>query len=714
MNIEGNNTLKPFDQNLNTYDNVDFTRVDVSGAIIDNSQLATKLYVDTHGGGGGGGDMNYTGTTPATNYIYKSASSDGKSATKSNIVDTGATVTVITTLQCLALDGQAMGGNLNIGNNQATVTIPATNGIIANKFVKSGGLVTDFLKGNGTVDTSTYLTTTSASSTYVPLSGGTMTGNLTSTAFVKSGGLVTDFLKGNGTVDTSTYLTTTTAGTTYVPLSGGTMTGNLTSTAFVKSGGLVTDFLKGNGTVDTSTYVTNPTYNLGVSTLNNALIILPMTADFLPSGYLATSNFAGTANFQAFDLNTATYYSSYANYSSLTGTYTGYIQTPLLPFGTLNGDWLQIEYPSPISVMGYTISSSVSLSQVPSTFTLLTSTDNVNWTAQDSEVAVQWVLGTSKSYTFPSPITSKYFRLSVYLVGNTGTSSRTNFVINELTLTQNTATSVTVPTLISNKTTFTNNNELISKQYVDTSIYSTNNMVSSLYFTSSATLSATNGYMPSSGLVTIGSVTTLVAQASTNSFTKIFRVNNPPSSTADGAKSGYLGTTSFPKIYVGTGFIYNVSFGIGDTNTAATSVCQMFVGLQIATTTPLLMSSLGPATAASIIGVGCDLGNSVLSFYSNGVALTTKIPTTYSCATPSQLWFNLTITNQNNSNVVLLTLSELTTNTSVSQSYTLSGLSTGILNTSLLYPCHTRAMATAGGVVGAANTLFGKFQLYLK
>ena len=117
MNIEGNNNLKPFNQDLNTTNAVDFTRVDVSDAIIDNQQLATKLYVDTHGGGGGGGgDMNYVGTTPATNYIYKSASSDGKSATKSNIVDTGSTVTVITTLQCLALDGQAMGGNLNIGN----------------------------------------------------------------------------------------------------------------------------------------------------------------------------------------------------------------------------------------------------------------------------------------------------------------------------------------------------------------------------------------------------------------------------------------------------------------------------------------------------------------------------------------------------------------------------------------------------------------------
>jgi hypothetical protein len=148
MDIFGNVGSNPFDQALNTYDNVDFTRVDVTDAIVDNSQLATKLYVDTHGGGGGGGgDMNYVGTTPATNFIYKAASSDGKSATKSNIVDTGATVTVITTLQCLALDGQAMGGNLNIGNNQATVTILAD--CIADKFVKSGGTAIQYLMGDG-------------------------------------------------------------------------------------------------------------------------------------------------------------------------------------------------------------------------------------------------------------------------------------------------------------------------------------------------------------------------------------------------------------------------------------------------------------------------------------------------------------------------------------------------------------------------------------
>ena len=139
----------------------------------------------------------------------------------------------------------------------------------------------------------------------------------------------------------------------------------------------------------------------------------------------------------------------------------------------------------------------------------------------------------------------------------------------------------------------------------------------------------------------------------------------------------------------------------------------MLHGLQIATTVPNFSSTSSPYLAPSIIGVGCDLGSSVLSFYSNGTGSVTRIATTYSCATPSALWFNLTITNQNNSNIVILDLAELTTGTNVSQSFTLSGAS-GIVNTALLYPVHTRAMATIGGVTGSAHTLFGRFQLYLK
>ena len=53
MNINGNTTRNPFDQNLNTTDDVDFARVDVSDAITDNQQLATKLYVDNNGGKNG-------------------------------------------------------------------------------------------------------------------------------------------------------------------------------------------------------------------------------------------------------------------------------------------------------------------------------------------------------------------------------------------------------------------------------------------------------------------------------------------------------------------------------------------------------------------------------------------------------------------------------------------------------------------------------------
>ena len=119
MDIFGNNGNNPFDQNLNTTDTVDFTRVDVSGAIVDNSQLATKLYVDTHGGGGG--NMNYTGTTPATNYIYKASASNGQDAIKSSITDDG-----------------------------TNCVVSATNGITANKIIKSGGTAIQYLMGDGT------------------------------------------------------------------------------------------------------------------------------------------------------------------------------------------------------------------------------------------------------------------------------------------------------------------------------------------------------------------------------------------------------------------------------------------------------------------------------------------------------------------------------------------------------------------------------------
>jgi hypothetical protein len=154
MNILGNEGNNPFDQNLNTTDAVDFTRVDVSDAIIDNSQLATKLYVDTHGGGGGGGNMKYVGTTPATNKIYKALASNGHDAIESSITDDGTNCIVnANVLKSYQLDSINSGISWTIGASAYQIVVPATNGIISNQFKKIGGIATEFLKADGTADT---------------------------------------------------------------------------------------------------------------------------------------------------------------------------------------------------------------------------------------------------------------------------------------------------------------------------------------------------------------------------------------------------------------------------------------------------------------------------------------------------------------------------------------------------------------------------------
>jgi hypothetical protein len=48
----------------------------------------------------------------------------------------------------------------------------------AGTIIKQGGTSSQFLKANGDVDSSTYLTTGSAASTYLPLTGGTLSGDL--------------------------------------------------------------------------------------------------------------------------------------------------------------------------------------------------------------------------------------------------------------------------------------------------------------------------------------------------------------------------------------------------------------------------------------------------------------------------------------------------------------------------------------------------------
>jgi len=69
----------------------------------------------------------------------------------------------------------AMSG-LSFGADQFSLKNITASSVTATSLIKSGGSSSEFLKADGSVDSNTYLTTSSASSTYLPLAGGTMTG----------------------------------------------------------------------------------------------------------------------------------------------------------------------------------------------------------------------------------------------------------------------------------------------------------------------------------------------------------------------------------------------------------------------------------------------------------------------------------------------------------------------------------------------------------
>jgi hypothetical protein len=81
-------------------------------------------------------------------------------------------------------NGEGLYINKTSGSGNAATIIGTLN---ATTLVKSGGTSSQFLKADGSVDSSTYLTTSAASSTYLPLAGGTLTGALSGTSATFSG-----------------------------------------------------------------------------------------------------------------------------------------------------------------------------------------------------------------------------------------------------------------------------------------------------------------------------------------------------------------------------------------------------------------------------------------------------------------------------------------------------------------------------------------------
>jgi hypothetical protein len=117
-------------------------------------------------------------------------------------------------------------GNVNLGTNSLTAGVGsfASSGgsdTFAINHSSGSGIALNITKGgNGE---GLYINKTSGTG-----NAATIIGTLNATTLVKNGGTSSQFLKADGSVDSSTYLTTSAASSTYLPLAGGTLTGNLT------------------------------------------------------------------------------------------------------------------------------------------------------------------------------------------------------------------------------------------------------------------------------------------------------------------------------------------------------------------------------------------------------------------------------------------------------------------------------------------------------
>jgi hypothetical protein len=182
---------------------------------------------------------------------------------------------------------------LHILNSTGAATFFST--VTATQFIRSGGTSSQFLKADGSVDSNTYLTTSAAASTYLPLAGGTMTGNVNwgqtdrgiTWGFNTDGASIKFYNTGDG--DTNSRLEFATIDNNdeffrwvHIP-SGGSLyesmrlvpnsNGNaqlIVSGSIIKSGGTSSQFLKADGSVDSNSYylASNPSAFIALTALS--------------------------------------------------------------------------------------------------------------------------------------------------------------------------------------------------------------------------------------------------------------------------------------------------------------------------------------------------------------------------------------------------------------------------------------------------------------
>lgn len=187
-------------------------------------------------------------------------------------------VDTLATLQFLGISAETQ--DLQAVTDLGSVT---TNDIEANSFIKTGGASTEFLKADGSVDTTQYYPNSNPNGYInaetqtlqdVTDNGNVTTNTVEASGFVKTGGTSSQFLKADGTIDSNTYLTTENQTLQNVTDNGSTTT-NAIDTA-----GITTDYVQLDTTATNTNAVgkiiwndTDGTANLGLKGGNVVLQI---------------------------------------------------------------------------------------------------------------------------------------------------------------------------------------------------------------------------------------------------------------------------------------------------------------------------------------------------------------------------------------------------------------------------------------------------------
>jgi hypothetical protein len=196
--------------------------------------------------------------------------------------------------------------------------------VVGGAFKVSGQ--TGFLKANGNIDNNTYLTTANASSTYLPLTGGALTGQVTTTQTP----LLSTQLVPKSYVDNTVG--------NYLPLTGGALTGQVSTTQTP----LLSTQLVPKSYVDNTVgnYLPLTGGSIGNNYITTTQTVFNASGQLVPKSYVDTAVGVGTNN------TTERWVNSYIG----SDTYSGSVLRPLATLDAGFGNSAQ--YPLKLNIRG--------------------------------------------------------------------------------------------------------------------------------------------------------------------------------------------------------------------------------------------------------------------------------------------------------------------------------------------------------------------------